>query len=209
MLILYGVVSLLLLLACANVATLLVMRSASRSGEFAIRASLGAGRAQIIRQVLVEHAVVTVAGGVLGVMAGALARHSLEAVISPTPGPFRFELDAPGAALLALVVLACAFLFGAVSAWSVTRQAFSTQRAAARGASAGADRARLRAGLAVFEVAIAVLVLVGTGLMLKGALAVASQPPGFDLAQRAHDGDQPPGRRHARPRAGGAVLPQV
>jgi len=179
-LILYGVVSLLLLLACANVATLLVMRSASRSGEFAIRASLGAGRFQIVRQVLAEHALVTVAGGALGALVGVWARDLLESTISPFPGPFRFDLDAPAAALLALVVLACAFLFGAASAWSVTRQAFTTPRATVRGASAGSDRARLRAGLAVFEVAAAVLVLVGTGLMLKGAMRVASQPPGFD-----------------------------
>jgi predicted permease len=179
-LILYGVVSLLLLLACANVATLLVMRSASRSGEFAIRASLGAGRIQIVRQVLAEHAIVTVAGGVLGALAGGWARTLLHATMSPTPGPFRFDLDAPGAALLALVVLVCAFLFGAISAWSVTRQAFTTQHGAVRGAAGGADRARLRAGLAVFEVAAAVLVLVGTGLMLKGAMRVASQPAGFE-----------------------------
>jgi len=179
-LILYGVVSLLLLLACANVATLLVMRSASRSGEFAIRASLGAGRFQIVRQVLAEHALVTVAGGVLGALAGVWARRLLVTTISPTPGPFRFDLDVPAAAVLALVVLVCAFLFGTVSAWSVTRQAFTTQRETVRGTSAGSDRARLRAGLAVFEVAAAVLVLVGTGLMLKGAMRVAAQPPGFD-----------------------------
>jgi len=69
-LVLYGVVSLLLLLACANVATLLVMRSASRSGEFAIRASLGGRRIQIVRQLLVEHAVVTLAGGGFGFLLG-------------------------------------------------------------------------------------------------------------------------------------------
>jgi predicted permease len=179
-LILYGVVSLLLLLACANVATLLVMRSASRSGEFAIRASLGAGRIQIVRQVLAEHALVTAAGGALGALAGVWARRLLEATLSPAPGPFRFDLDAPGGVLLLAVVLAVTFLFGAVSAWSVTRQAFTTQRSAARGASDPSDRARLRTGLAVFEVAAAVLVLVGTGLMLKGAMRVASQPAGFD-----------------------------
>jgi predicted permease len=179
-LILYGVVSLLLLLACANVATLLVMRSTSRSGEFAIRASLGAGRIQIVRQVLVEHAVVTVAGGAIGALAGVWARHVLEATISPTPGPFRFDLDASATGLLALVVLACAFLFGAISAWSVTRQAFTTQCETVRGAPGGSDGARLRTGLAIFEVAAAVLVLVGTGLMLKGAMRVASQPAGFD-----------------------------
>ena len=177
---LYGVVSLILLLACANVATLFVMRSASRSGEFAIRASLGAGRLQIVRQVLVEHAVVTLAGGALGALAGLWARDLLPAAVRPVPGSFRFDLDAPGVALLAGVVLACAFLFGTLSAWAVTRQAFKVPRRAGRDAPAGPDRARIRTGLAVFEVATAVLVLVGTGLMLKGALRVASQPLGFD-----------------------------
>jgi len=179
-LILYGVVSLVLLLACANVATLLVMRSASRSGEFAIRASLGAGRLQIVRQVLVEHAVVTVTGGALGVVAGVWVRDLLVAVLPQTAGPFRFTLDGPGTALLCGVVLMCAFLFGAFSAWSITRQSFSVPGRAGRDGEARADRAGVRTGLAVFEVSAAVLVLVGTGLMLKGALHVASQPPGFD-----------------------------
>ncbi len=71
-----------------------------------------------MRQVLVEHALVTVAGGALGALAGVWARRLLEIAISPAPGPFRFDLDAPGGALLALVVLAAAFLFGALSAWS-------------------------------------------------------------------------------------------
>ena len=179
-LILYGVVSLILLLACANVATLLVMRSASRSGEFAIRASLGAGRLQIARQLLLEHAVVTGAGAVLGVVAGVWARDLLRAATIPTASAFRFDLDVPGAALLTGIVVTCAMLFGALSAWSVTRQAFETPGRGGRDRQAGPDRARMRAGLAVFEVAAAVLVLVGTGLMLKGALRVASQPPGFD-----------------------------
>ena len=179
-LVLYGVVSLLLLLACANVSTLLVMRSLSRSAEFAIRASLGAGRFQIVRQVLTEHALVTAVGGLLGVLAGLWGRDLLEPTISRWPAPFRFDLDAPACALLALVVLGCAFLFGAASAWSVTRKAFVAPHAAGAGMRAGGDRSRLRAGLAVFEVAAAVLVLVGTGLMLKGALRVATRPPGFD-----------------------------
>ena len=178
-LVLYAVVSLLLLLACANVATLLVMRSVSRSGEFAIRASLGAGRLQIVRQVLTEHGLVTLAGGWLGLLAGVWARDLLEPVINPGSLPFRFDLDAPAVALLAGVVLGCAFLFGALSAWSVTRQAFAAPHAAGPG-QPGSNRARLRAGLAVFEVATAVLVLVATGLMLKGALRAASRPPGFD-----------------------------
>ena len=180
MLILYGVVSLLLLLACANVATLFVMRSESRSGEFAIRASLGAGQGQIVRQVMAEHALVTMAGGAKGALAGVWARDLLQATISPMPGPFRFDLDPPGAALLSLVVLTCAFLFGAVSARFVARQAFTTTQPKLRGGSASSERARLRVGLAVFEVATAALVLIGTGLMLKGALRVASQPSGFD-----------------------------
>jgi putative ABC transport system permease protein len=179
-LILYGVVSLLLLLACANVATLLIMRSESRSIEFAVRASLGAGRSQIGRQVLAEHGVVTIAGGTLGVLVGVWARNLLQATISPMPGPFRFDLDAPAAALLSLLVLSCAFLFGALSARFVARQAFTTPHATVRGSRASSRRARLRTGLAIFEVSVAALVLVGTGLMLKGSLRVASQPSGFD-----------------------------
>ena len=81
---------------------------------------------------------ITVAGGALGALAGVWARRLLETAISPAPGPFRFDLDAPGGALLALVVLASAFLFGAISAWSVTRQTFATaSRAAVGGAAAG------------------------------------------------------------------------
>ena len=195
-LILYGVVCLILFLACANVATLLVMRSASRSGEFAIRASLGAGRLQIIRQVLVEHALVTLAGATLGAAAGLWARDLLPAAVVPAAGSFQFDLDGPGVALLGSVVLASAFVFGALSAWSVTRQAFSGPR----DTSVGPDRARIRQGLAVFEVAVAVFVLVGTGLMLKGALRVASQPPGFESRNiLTMEINLPPGERYEEP----------
>jgi putative ABC transport system permease protein len=173
-LVLYGVVSLILLLACANVATLLVMRSASRSGELGIRASLGASRFQIGRQLFVEHAVITSAGAALGAGVGVWLRNVLEATLNPTPGPFRFDLDTPGVFLLALIVLSCTFAFGFLSAWSVTRQVFTAPKRAV------SDRSRVRAGLAIFEVAIAVLVLVCTGLVVKGALGIALQPPGFD-----------------------------
>jgi predicted permease len=179
-LILYGVVSLILLLACANVATMLVMRSSGRSGEFAIRASLGAGRFQIVRQILVEHAVVTLAGGTLGALAGLWVRDVVLAALEPAPGIFRFDLDAAGAGLLAVVVLSSAFVFGALSAWSVASQVHAIPTGPGRRADTGPGRSRFRAGLAVFEVAAAVFVLVGTGLMLKGALRVASQPQGFD-----------------------------
>ena len=177
--VLYAVGTLLLVLACANVATLLVMRSLSRSGEFAIRASLGAGRVQIVRQVLAEHALVTLAGGGLGLLVGTWARDSLEQVIGRSGGPLRFDLDVPGTALLALVVLAFAFLFAAISAWSVARRAFVAPHVT-RVATPGFERARLRTGLATFEIALAVLVLIGTGLVLKGALRLARQPAGLD-----------------------------
>lgn len=179
-LILYGVVTLILLLACANVATLLVMRSVGRSGEFAIRASLGAGRLQIVRQILVEHAVVTAAGGALGVLVGVWMRDLLPAALTPTSQVFGADLDGAGVALLTLVVLTSAFLFGALSAWSVAGQVQVALVDPGAHREAAARRGRLRTGLAVFEVATAVLVLVGTGLLLKGALRVAEQPPGFD-----------------------------
>lgn len=116
------------------------------------------------------------------------ARDLLETTINRWPGPFRFELDATGAALLTLLVLACAFAFGAASAWSATRQVYAAPHAGARRAPLASGRPGLRAGLAVFEVAIAVVVLVGTGLMLKGALRVAMQPA--SSATR----DRPPSR---------------
>jgi len=176
-LVVYGVVSLILLLACANVATLLVMRGTSRSADLGIRASLGATRFQLARLLFVEHAVITLAGAALGAATGVWLRAALEATLSPTPGPFRFDLDAPAAVLLGLILLACTSLFGAFSAWSVTQQVFVAPK---RGLAA---RGRIRSGLAVLEVAIAVLVLVCTGLMVKGAIGLASRPSGFDPHQ--------------------------
>jgi putative ABC transport system permease protein len=165
---LLGAVGFLLLIACANVANLLIARGASREHELAVRAALGGGRLRIANQLLVESTLVSLVGGALGVaVAASLLRLLVAAAPDGTPRIDDVRLD--GAALLfALGASAiCGIVFGALPAFQAS--SIGGQHALVRGRAAGlaARSHRLRRGLMAVETALALVLLTGAGLMMR------------------------------------------
>jgi putative ABC transport system permease protein len=180
--ILLGAVGFVLLIACGNLANLLLARGAVRANELAIRAALGAGRARIIRQLLTESVVLALASAVLGL---ALAAWGIRALIAAAPeGVPRLEqttLDPVVLGFTLVVACASAILFGLAPALRAARtDVQAVLKAGGRGAASSGVRDRLRTGLIVAELAIALLLLVGAGLLIRSSLALQRVNTGFD-----------------------------
>jgi predicted permease len=176
-----GTVGIVMLIACANVANLLLVRAEARQQELALRAALGAGRAQIVRTLLVESLLLGLAGGVLGV---GLASWSLRllTVIGPVNLPRLNEILLDGRALgFTLVVsLISGLLFGSVPALKYAGGRISMAlRSAGRTASLSRERHRARNVLVVAQVALALVLLVSAGLMIRTFQALRTIQPGF------------------------------
>lgn len=182
LLVLLGAVGLVLLIACANIANLLLARAAARSREFAIRAALGAGRGQIVRQLLVESLLLAGLGGVTGL---ALGQGALTLLIrfSPPDLPRLWEgisLDGTTLAFTLGVTLVTGVVFGLAPALQTAHSALSSDlNDSSRGSSASHQRRRIRAGLVVGEMAISLILLVGAGLLIRSFGQLLSQPLGF------------------------------
>jgi putative ABC transport system permease protein len=177
---LFGAVGFLLLIACVNVANLLIARGAARRHEIAVRVALGGGRGRLIRQLLVESTVVSVAGGVLGVGVAALLLQALVAA-APDGTPRIAEVTLDRAALLfALAAVGvCGVVFGAFPA--VQSSGIDGQQTLVRGRAAGFSSAAhgMRRGLIVVESALALMLLVGAGLMIRTVGELVRVDPGF------------------------------
>lgn len=169
----------LLLIASANVVNLQLARSARRKGEFAVRAALGARRGQLARQLLAEGMLLALLGGVAGVL---IARVALTALVAQLPADIprlmavRLDLASLGFAGLATLVLGA--LAGLAPLASTRSAAFQTLRGAARALSS--RRHAGRAGIVVAEVALALMLLVGTGLLARSLAALLAVNPGFE-----------------------------
>ena len=176
---LLGVVGLVLLMCCANVANLLLARASARSREFAIRSALGAGRRRIVRQVLSESLVLAFCGGLCGGAVGAAILKVAPSLIPPglLPAAVTIGFDARVVTFCACAALLVAVLYGLSPAWHVSRmsavQAMTVDGRTMTGAGAG-----FRRMLAIGQVAVAVFLLCGAGLLLRTLLALEEVDPG-------------------------------
>jgi putative ABC transport system permease protein len=179
--VLLGAVGAVLLIACGNIANLLLARGAARARELAIRSALGAGRGRIVRQLLTECAVLALVSGAAGVLLALWGVRILVAMGPPdVPRLDQTQLDAAALAFALALSLASSFLFGLVPALRAARGSVSgTLRAGGRG-FAGGGRDWLRSGLLSAEVALSVLLLVGAGLLIRSSLELQQVRVGFD-----------------------------
>lgn len=207
-------VGLVLLIACANLANLLLARAAARQKEIAIRLSLGASRAQLIRQLFVESAVIAVAGGALGVLVAVWAGDLLLGFV---PGfmnasASRPDWTTPDARILAFnfaVAVLTALLFGLVPAWKATRPAVaSTLKDQAGSVSSSLGDVRLRKGLVIAQIALSLLLLAGATLFARSLQNLRSVDPGFQPEQILSFTIDPSLSGYEGPKAA-AVLEQV
>ncbi len=178
---LFGAVGCVLLIACANVANLLLARAATRRREMAVRAALGATRGRVLRQLMTESLLLALTGGLAGLLLawwGADALTRLLPTDFPRRGEIALDLPTPGFALLASLVTA--LIFGLAPAWQSARvELQEALKDSARG-NAGARSHRLRGALVMAEVALSLVLLVGAGLLLRGFLRLQAVAAGFD-----------------------------
>jgi putative ABC transport system permease protein len=179
--VLWTVVGLVLLIACVNVANLLLARASSRQKEIALRTAIGAGRGRLMAQLLTESAVLSTLGGVLGIfLAWAFLRLCAANIPSGLAGAATFSLDGRALLFTVLLVALATLLAGLVPAFQVSRPDLSgTLREGTRAGAGTVQSRRTRSALVVAEVAIAVAVLFGTGLVMKSFLRLMDVDPGF------------------------------
>ena len=177
-----GAVGLLLLIACANSANLLLARAAGRQREMAIRSSLGAGGGRILRQLLTESILLSLAGGTLGLFLavwGTKLLANLPSVQIPRLAGATVNSEA---LVFTFVVSICAgMLFGLAPALHVLRfDLFHSLKEGGRTATEGVGRTRIRSLLVISEVSLAVVLLIGASLLLESMMHLTRVPPGFD-----------------------------
>ena len=177
--VLAGAVALLLLIACVNLASLLLNRSAARAHEFGVRAAIGGSRWSLMRQLLIEHALLVAAGGVLGALAGAVILSGLVSAAPPdTPRLDEIRLDVVVLSVTTWFSCACAFLFGVLPALKVDGGGHDIVLRSGRGATR--PHSLLRRSLLMGEVAVATVLLCGSGLMVHTMVRLSRVDPGFD-----------------------------
>ncbi len=181
MLVLLGAVGFVLLIACSNIAGLMLARASGRSREIAVRAALGASRWDLIRRTLAESLVLALAGAALGlVVAFAGARGLILMAPENSAVTLDVRIDTTVMAFTALAAIAAGILFGIAPAWQISRlDRFEALKEGGRSGTAGLSRQRLRAGLVIGEVALALVLLVGAGLFLRSLASLQDVNPGF------------------------------
>ncbi len=183
LLVLLAAVGLVLLIACANVANLTLMRSSARQREMAIRTSLGATRARIVRQLLVESMILGVTGGTLGLLVAVWAKDALLAMLPESMSVARVNtvtIDGNVLAFTVILSLGTALLFGLLPAMRASRPDLSdTLKEGGRAISSSLSRNRMRAALVAGEMAVALMLLIGAGLLIQSFIRLEHVAPGF------------------------------
>ena len=180
--VLFGAVALVLLIACANVANLMLGRGASRSREIAVRVAVGASRGRIIRQVLTESLLLALAGGLFGLLVAEWSLGGLVRLLPPGsnvgPDP---HLDAVALGFTFVTAALTGLLFGLVPAWQVSRADLQATLKDGGGRTTGsASHHRLRRALVVGELAVSVVLLIGSGLLIRTFANLMREDGGFD-----------------------------
>lgn len=196
--ILFGAVGFVLLIACANVANLMLVRAASRQKEIALRASLGASRIRLIRQLLTESVLLSVIGGALGIV---IAMFGVDLLLKIGEGsiPITADVKIDGTVMVftLLVSVGTGLLFGLAPALRTLRLSLTDSLKEAGRIGGGELRSRTRNLLVVFECAVAVVLLIGAGLLIRSLVELLKTNPGFepdqvltmrlDLARKKYD----------------------
>ena len=182
LLILLGAVGFVLLIACANVANLLLARGVSRQKEFGVRAALGAGRARIVRQLLTESLILAMLGGVLGLL---LAWQGTDLLVALSPpellGPSRVGLNTPVLLFTLGVSVLTGIIFGLVPAFETTRfDLYESLKEGGKNVGGSARSHRLRGAFVAAEIALAFVLLIGAGLLIRSFRRLQSVDPGFN-----------------------------
>jgi predicted permease len=209
LIVLWCAVGLILLIVCVNLLNLLLARAAGRSKEFAMRSALGAGRGRLIRQLLTESLVLSGAGALLGLgFAFAIIRYLAHQGSIALPLLSSVRVDVTALTWTLLIAVATSVLFGLVPGFKMSGgNPQETLKDAGRGMSAGRKHERLRAALVISEVALACVLLIGAGLLLRSFLRVLDVDLGFQPSRAAaikvdYDDGGNPARR-------GAILQEI
>jgi putative ABC transport system permease protein len=182
LLVLFGAVGCVLLIACVNVANLLLARATTRQKEIAVRTALGAGRGRVLRQLLTESLLLALSGGALGLLLATWGTELLLA-LSPENIPRLADVHVDGRVLAftALAALLTGVIFGLLPGLHATRpDLVESLKESGRGTTDGLRRNRLRSALVVAEVALALVPLVGAGLLIRSFLLLQRVNPGLD-----------------------------
>ena len=180
LLMLFGAVAFVLVIACANVANLLLARATSRRREVAIRSALGASGSRLLRQLVTESVALAIGAGLFGVLLAFAAIHLVKTLL-PTNFPRATDIHLNAAALLftALVCVTTGVIFGLAPALESFKIRISESLKEGERGAEGFSRSRLRSGLVISEIALALVLLIGTGLLLRSFSRLEAVDPGF------------------------------
>ena len=179
--ILMAVVALVLLIACANIANLLLARSTARARELAVRQALGARRTRLIRQLITESVVLALVGGLLGIALASIANRLLVGMVSGGLDPISLDVSIDSRLLLFTIVvtIATALIFGTVPAFRATRLQLTDTLKAGRGPQGTSAKNPLAKALVISQVALSLVLMVGAGLFLRSLVNLNNVDPGF------------------------------
>jgi putative ABC transport system permease protein len=184
-LVLFGAVVFVLLIACVNVANLFLVRGAARAREIALRLAFGASRGRVVRQMLTESLLLAFCGGILGILLGAWGISALGYLLpADSLQTMGVRMDRSVFLFAGAIIVLVAFAFGLIPALQATRpDLHETLKEGGRSATSTSAQHRLRGALAIAETALALVLLVGAGLMLKSLYHLIQVSPGFEPAR--------------------------